>query len=309
MKRSHRINWRGYLFLAPATIYLTVFSVVPILLAGYMSLHRWHLLKPDRPYIGLDNYKALFANPFFINAIRNSFVYVLASVPLGVITALAVALLVVRPLRGVGVFRTLFYVPAVCSQVAMAMVWIWILMPEQGLINYAVGLMNEALAGLGLAHLGSIPTSTNFLNEPGWAMAALVVMSLWIGLGPRMIIFVAGLQSIPQQLYEAASLDGCTGRRRFWHITLPQLAPTTLFVTVTTTIAAFQLFTPVYMMTKGGPQRTTDVVLYHIYKEAWQKFELGMASAQSYVLLAMIVVIAAIQLWVLRRGLTTEEAR
>lgn len=277
--------------MAPATVYLALFAFLPMVLAGYMSLHRWHLLKDEHPFIGLGNYAKMFADPFFRNAIYNTFVYVVFSVPLGVVAALAVAMLVARPLRGVGVFRTLFFIPAVSSQVALSMVWIWILLPE-------VGLINGAMKWLGL------DGSTNFLAEPGWAMAALVAMSLWIGLGPRMIIFLAGIQSIPEQLYEAAALDGCTGWQRFRHVTLPLLAPTTLFVVVTTTIAAFQLFTPVYVMTRGGPRRTTDVVLYHIYKEAWQKFDVGMASAMSYVLLAMILVVALVQFRIMRRGLS-----
>jgi multiple sugar transport system permease protein len=200
-------------------------------------------------------------------------------------------MLVAQRLRGIGVFRTLFFIPAVSSKVALAMVWIWILLPE-------VGLINASIRWLGF------DGSTNFLAEPGWAMAALVAMSLWIGLGPRMIIFVAGIQSIPEQLYEAASLDGCSGWQRFRHVTLPLLAPTTLFVVVTTTIAAFQLFTEVYIMTRGGPRRTTDVVLYHIYREAWQKFEVGMASAMSYVLFAMVLIVALVQFRIMRRGLS-----
>jgi multiple sugar transport system permease protein len=306
MSERERNNWRGYAFIAPAAIYLAAFSILPMLVAAYMSLHRWHLLKEDRPFVGLANFRALAEDPFFRNAVGNTLYYVVLSVPLGVITALAVALLVSRKLRGMGFFRTLFYVPGICSQVAISMVWIWILLPEIGLINYAVGHLNELLAFVGL---GSVPTDTNFLNDPAWAMWALVAMSLWIGLGPRMVIFVAGLQNIPESLYEAAALDGCTSWRRFWHVTVPLLAPTTLFVLVTTTIAAFQLFTPVYMMTHGGPRRTTDVVLYHIYKEAWQKLELGMASAQSYVLFLMILLVAALQLWVMRPALRTEEAR
>jgi len=295
MHNGRRAHFRGYLFIAPATVYLAIFSILPVLFAGYLSLHRWHLLKPDRPYIGLGNYIALANDPLFRNAVYNTIVYTVASVPLGVVTSLVVAMLVVTPLRGIGFFRVLYYVPAVCSQVAISMVWIWILLPEVGLINYCMKLIG-------------VYAGTDFLHEPGWAMGALVVMSLWIGLGPRMVIFVAGLQNIPHVLYEAADLDGCNRWQRFWYITIPQLAPTMLFVTVTTTIAAFQLFTPVYMMTKGGPRRTTDVVSYHIYREAWQKFEVGMASAQSYVLFAMILVIAAVQLGVMRRGLRQEVA-
>jgi multiple sugar transport system permease protein len=300
MIRPYRHNWRGYLFIAPATIYLALFAFFPMVFAGWMSLHRWHLLKDEHPFVGLANFVTMAGDPFFRNAVINTLMYAIFTVPLGVVTSLAVAVLVSRPLRGVGIFRTLYYIPAVCSQVAISMVWIWILLPgEQGLVNYCLGQLNAWLGA-------DLPTSTNFLGRPGWAMAALVAMSLWIGLGPRMIIFLAGIQSIPDTLYEAAALDGCGPWQRFRYVTLPLLAPTTLFVTVTTTIASFQLFTPVYMMTHGGPRRTTDVVLYHIYKEAWQKLEIGMASAQSYVLFAMVLTAAALQLWVMRRGLTEQ---
>jgi len=283
-------NWRGYLFVAPATLYLALFALFPMVFAGYMSLHRWHLLKEDHPFIGLANFTTMLADPFFRNAIYNTLIYVVFSVPLGVVTSLAVAALVAQRLRGIGLFRTLYYIPAVGSKVAISMVWIWILLPEVGLINASL----KWLGGEG---------TRNFLAEPGWAMAALVAMSLGIGLGPRMIIFLAGIQSVPQTYYEAAALDGCTAWKRFRHVTLPLLAPTTLFVVVTTTIASFQLFTEVYMMTRGGPRRTTDVVLYHIYKEAWQKFEVGMASAMSYVLFAMILIVALLQFRIMRRGL------
>jgi multiple sugar transport system permease protein len=293
MNSGRKHNWGGYLFVAPATIYLTMFAFFPMVFAGYMSLHRWHLLKGEHPFVGLRNFATLFSDPFFRNAIWNTLVYVIFSVPLGVLTSLAVAALVAQRLRGVGVFRTLFFIPAVSSKVALAMVWIWILLPE-------VGLLNSVLGWLG------VDNTTNFLAEPGWAMAALVVMSLWIGLGPRMVIFVAGIQSIPEAYYEAAAIDGATTWQRFRHVTLPLLAPTTLFIVVTTTIAAFQLFTEVYMMTRGGPRRTTDVVLYHIYKEAWQKFEVGMASAMSYVLFAMILIVALLQFRIMRRGLSDE---
>lgn len=287
-------NWRGYLFVAPATIYLAIFAVLPMAIAGWMSLHRWHLLKDDRPFVGLRNFGRALTDPFFQNALWNTLVYVTFAVPLGVAAALAVALLVAQPLRAAGFFRTLYYLPAVSSQVALSMVWIWILLPEVGLINSAMKLLGY-------------DGTTNFLAQPGYAMAALVAMSLWIGLGPRMIIFVAGIQAIPAALYEAAAVDGCTPWQRFRHVTLPLLAPTTLFVAITTTIASFQLFTPVYVMTRGGPQRSTDVVAFHIYSEAWQKFEVGAASAMSYLLFALILIASLVQLVILRRGSRTAE--
>lgn len=300
--QTERNNWRAYLFVGPATIYLFVFSLLPILIAGWMSLHRWHLLKPDRPFVGLENYTRLAADPFFRNAVWNTLIYVVFSVPLGVVTSLAVALLVARRLPGMAFFRTLYYVPAVSSQVALSMVWIWILLPEVGLINSGARLLNSLFVMLGGGAV--LPTGTAFLSYPALAMGALVAMSLWVGLGPRMVIFLAGIQNIPRTLYEAAALDGCAAWTRFRHITLPMLAPTVLFVVVTTTIASFQLFTPVYVMTRGGPQRSTDVVLYHIYQEAWQKFEVGSASAMSYVLFAMILLVSLVQWRVMRSGST-----
>lgn len=281
---------RAIWFVGPALAYLAIFAFVPLLLAAWMSLHDWRLLKPERTFVGLTNYARIAADPFFRNALLNTLVYVVVSVPLGIATALAVALLVAQRLPGMGFFRTLFYIPAVSSQVAIAMVWIWILLPE-------VGLLNAVLGALGL------PNQTNFLAQPATAMLSIVALSVWIGLGPRMIVFVAGLQGIPTEVYEAAAIDGCVGAGRFWRITLPLLRPTMVFVLVTTTIAAFQLFTPVYVMTRGGPRRSTDVLLYHIYQEAWLKFDAGTASAMTFVLLALIVAVALVQFRVLRRGM------
>lgn len=305
MARRPRNNWHGYLFVAPAALYLAVFSILPIVCAAWMSLHRWHLLKPQRPFVGLDNFTTLAADPFFRNAIWNTLRFVALGVPVSVGVALLVSLLVAHPLRGVALFRTIFYIPAVCSQVAIAMVWTWILMPTSGLINGCASLLNQALAALWkIPHYVGIvpsappafPTDTNFLEHGGLAMVALIAMFAWFGLGPRMVIFVAGIHAIPETLYEAAALDGCSAWRRVRHVTLPLLAPTTLFVLITTTIAAFQIFTPVYMLTRGGPERQTDVVLYHIFTEAWQKLEVGMASAMSFVLLAMILAVSLLQL-------------
>ncbi|HOW17897.1 MAG TPA: sugar ABC transporter permease [Phycisphaerae bacterium] len=290
-----RSDWRGYLFVAPATVYLLVFSFVPMVIAAYLSVHRWHLLKEDHPFVGAGNYLELLRNPFFRNAVWNTAVFAALSVPLGMIVALAVAILVNQKLRGVAVFRTLYYIPAVSSGVALSMVWIWILLPQDGLINYI------------LRYLG-YSGDYDFLNAPApWrllpapAMLCLVAMSVWIGLGPRMVIFLAGLQGIPDSLYESAEIDGCNGWQRFRYITLPLLMPTTFFVLITSTIAAFQLFTQVYIMTRGGPQRATDVVVYHIYKEAWHRLQIGMASAQSYVLFGIILLIAIVQFALMRR--------
>lgn len=318
---ARRENLRGWIFVAPATAYLLLFSFLPLVIAGWMSLHDWHLLRPTHTFIGLKNFSELLGNPFFQSAVWNSLRFALLAVPSGVVAALAVAALVNRPLPGIGVFRTIYFIPAVSSQAALAMIWVWVFLPQQGLVNWLLAQINQAFAAVGIHGAGSggaeagaqssaglFPTDTAFLSEPAYALPALVLMFAWLGLGPRMVIFLAGLKNIPIELHEAADLDGAGAWQRFRHVTLPLLLPTTLFVAVTTTIASLQFFTPVYMITRGGPRRTTDLVAYHIYQEAWTKFELGMASAQTYLLLAMILVLALAQLWLLRRGLAEEHS-
>jgi len=204
--------------------------------------------------------------------------------------ALGIAILVHQKLRGVQLFRTLYYLPAVSSAVAISMLWTFIYLPENGLLAW----------GFKLLHLPAL-AEIDWLQDAFWAMPALVFMSVWTGLGPRMVLFLAGLAGIPTGLYEAAEVDGAGRWALFRHITLPLLLPTTSFILVTSSISAFQVFTPVYMMTKGGPLRHTDVVGYHIYNQAWRQFHMGLASAQSYVLFMIILVVTLIQFQVVNR--------
>ena len=280
-KREGSIGW---LFILPSFVHLSLFVLFPIVFAFVLSLHRWDVLKPDKPFIGLTNYSLLLQDPFFWNALGNSAYYAFVSVPLGMILALAVAVLVHQKLRGTSFFRTLYYLPAVSSAVALSMVWTFIYLPERGLLAWlleTIGLHQAA--------------QTDWLQNPFWAMPALIFMSLWIGLGPRMVLFLAGLAGIPESLYEAASVDGAGRWACFRHITLPMLLPTTFFILVTSSISAFQVFTPIYMMTKGGPVRHTDVIGYHIYNQAWRQFHMGMASAQAYVLFLIILAVTLVQ--------------
>ena len=278
-----RTNSRGvgYLFIAPAFVHLLIFAIIPIAYAFYLSLHDWKILKGDFRFVGIENYTRTFGDGGFWNAMGNTAQYVLWSVPLGMVVALLVAILVAQRLRGVTVFRTLFYIPAISSGVAISMLWIYVYLPDKGLINATTALFGFE--------------SVDFLNQTAWAMPALIFMSIWTGLGPRMIIYLAGLLGIPQTLYEAAELDGATGWRAMRHITLPMLVPTTMFVLITSTIGAFQVFTPIYMMTKGEPEASTDVVGYHIYREAWIKFDIGSAAAQSFTLLLITALVSYAQ--------------
>lgn len=292
----------GWLFVGPAVVHLVVFALVPILYALYLSLFRWNLLKESKPFVGVGNYVETLQDGAFWNAMGNSTRFALTAVPLGMIVALLVAMLVAQKLKGVGFFRTLFYIPAVSSGVAVSMLWIYVYLPETGLINTALSLFGPKSWVVKTFHTPPVE-SIDFLNKEEWAMWALVFMAVWTGLGPKMIIYVAGLMGIPESLYEAAELDGAGGLRRLWNVTLPMLAPTTLFVLVTSTIGAFQLFTPIYMMTKGGPNDTTNVIGYHIYREAWQKFHAGSAAAQSFVLLVVIAGVAYLQFRLMKRQL------
>lgn len=280
-------NRHGWLFVSPAALHLFVFALLPIGYALYLSLFKWQLLRDSQEFVGLQNYVSSLSESPFWNALWNSARYSAASVPLGMAVALGVAILVNQKLRGIAVFRTLFYIPAIASGVAISMLWIYVYLPETGMINTVLGAMGVQ--------------SIDFLNRSEWAMWALVFMSIWTGLGPRMVLFLAGLLSIPQPLYEAAELDGASRWRSFVSITIPMLVPTTLFVLVTSTISALQVFTPVYMMTKGQPADTTDVVGYHIYTEAWVNFNIGLASAKSFVLLAVVAAISLIQFRLMKR--------
>lgn len=281
-------NISGWLFVLPATIHLIIFALGPIVFAIGLSMFQWNLLKNDLRFVGPGNFTRIFEDGDFLKSLGNSAFYTALSVPLGVIVALAVALLVSQKIKGVMVFRTIFYLPAVCSQVAIAMIWIYIFLPKSGMINATLGAFG-------------LPSDTDFLSTPGWAMLALVFMSLWTGLGPRMVLFVSGILNIPESLYEAAELDGASKGQQFWRVTLPLLAPTTFFVALTSMIGAMQVFTPIYMMTKGGPEGSTDVVGYHIYSAAWERFQIGEASAMSCILFLVIVALSVLPFRAMRK--------
>ena len=286
MTRSQNESRLGWAFVAPATIHLLVFALIPMAYAFVISLYKYQIFRDNPQFTGVQNYSLALSEGPFRNALWQSFRFAVLSVPLGMILALAVALLVNQKLRGMAIFRTLYYIPAISSGVAIAMLWTYVFLPDSGMINMATSLFGIE--------------SVDFLNRTEWAMWALVFMSMWVGLGPRMVLFLAGLINIPQSLYEAAELDGAGSWKQFWKVTLPMLVPTTFFVMVTSTIGAMQVFTPVYMMTKGGPEESTDVVGYHIYTEAWVNFNTGLASAKSFVLLAIIIVISLFQFRLMR---------
>lgn len=279
-RKERRMVQTAMGFLLPSLVHLGLFVLTPIVVAAYLSFHRWDIVVQDKPFVGLANFGEILDDESFWNALRNTLIYSL-NVPIGMIVSLSVALMLHKRLHWLGFLRTLYFLPSVTSFVAIALVWMWIYQPSFGAANYF-------LSFVGLPPL-------QWLNATGTAMVSVIIFSIWLGLGYQMVIFLAGLQSIPEELYEAARIDGATRWQNFRRITLPLLKPTTFFILVTSLIGSFQVFTSVYVMTAGGPVRSTDVIVYHIYQAAWEQLRMGYASAISWVLFVIIMIATWVQ--------------
>jgi multiple sugar transport system permease protein len=283
----------GYLFLTPWFLGLIFFTAGPVLLSFYMSFTSWSLLTPPR-WVGLDNYTRLFAHdPLFYQSSYNTLYYVLLSVPLSMVGALALALLVNKKIQGVQVFRTIFYLPSITNMVAVSVLWLWIFNPE-------FGLLNSILRAFGIE--GPL-----WLQSETWSKPSLILMGLW-SIGGGMIIYLAGLQGIPHYLYEAAELDGANAWTKFRSITLPMLTPAVFFNLVMNIIGSFQVFTQAYVMTsskipgsEGGPANSTLFYVLYLYKKAFQQFKMGDAAAMAWVLFVVIFSLTLIQFRLSRR--------
>ena len=271
--RALRRTLAAWGFLAPAGALLLVFTFGPLLFSLWISLHEWHLVDPAHPFTGLDNYRALLADGSWWSAIRNTAVFTL-HVPLAMAVALALAILTRGSRRAVRWARLALFLPSITSVVAIAVVWKW-------LLNDGYGLVNRALEAMG-------PGSAAWLTSPDIALATLMAISVWMVVGYQMVVFQAGLASIPRDFYDAARVDGAGPLQRFRHITLPGLRHTLFFVLVTSVIGSFQVFGLVYVMTEGGPLGATDVAVYHIYREAWEFLRFGNAAAMSWILFAVV---------------------
>jgi len=281
----------GWAFLAPALLLIAVFFFLPVLAALLLSFTDFDIyalgdLRRLR-FVGLENYAQLLQSPLFWTALGNTGYFVLLGGPLSVAVSLGAALLVnARLNRFPGLFRTALFLPVVTTLVAVAVVWRYLYHPRYGLLNY------------GLSLFGIAPI--DWLGDPDWAMPAIILMAVWKNFGFNMIIFIAGLQNIPMQLYEAARIDGASAGQQFRHITLPQLGPTFLFVALMTMIGYFQVFAEPYVMTQGGPANRTLSVVLLMYEEGFRWWNMGYASAMAFVLFALILAGTALQL-LLRR--------
>jgi multiple sugar transport system permease protein len=283
-------GWSKYLALAvlltPSLIGMSVFVIGPILGSLALSFTSWDMFA-DIEWIGLANYAQAIGDPAVHTALGNTMLFILGYLPPVVCIGLGLALLLNRAFPGQTLFRAIYFVPVVTSWVAVSLVWKWLLNPEFGLVNYGLSL-------LGIAGPG-------WLYDPQWAMAGIVLTSVWKDVGFVMVIYLAGLQDIPETLYEAAEIDGIHPLRVFWRITLPLLAPTTFFVTTISLINSFQVFDQVWIMTEGGPAGATSVVMELIYKNAFRYYQMGYASAISWLLFAIIFCVTIAQNLMQRR--------
>jgi len=270
----------GYLFLSPWLIGFVVFLIGPMIASIYLSLTEYKMITPP-VWIGLANYERMFTDQFVWRSLRVTVTYTAFAVPLGLISAMAVAVLLNQKIVASGIFRTIFYLPSVISGVAVALVFSWI-------FNYRFGILNFFLSLVGIE-------GPNWLGSPRYALWAFVIMSLW-GIGGNVVIYLAGLQGVPASLHEAATIDGASAWTRFWKITLPLITPVILFTLVMGVIGTFQTFTQAYIMTGGGPANATLFYLLYLYRNAFNWFEMGYASALAWLLFIIILILTVI-LW------------
>jgi multiple sugar transport system permease protein len=280
-------NAAGYLFLAPALLLIGVFFFLPVAASLLLSFTDFDLYAigdlANARLVGLRNYAQLVQNSVFWLALKNTFYFALVGGPLTVATSLGAALLLnTRLVRFKGFFRTVYFAPFVTTLVAVAIVWRYLYHPQYGLLNYALGAVG----------VGPI----DWLGDPRWAMPAIIAMAVWKNFGYNMLIFIAGLQSIPEELYEAARIDGAGPLRQFRNVTLPMLGPTLLFVGVITMIGYFQLFAEPYVMTQGGPLRSTTSVVLFMYEEGFRWWRMGNAAAIAFILFVIILLATLVQL-------------
>jgi multiple sugar transport system permease protein len=268
-----------YVLILPWLINLLVLSLGPVISALYLSLTSYDIVNPPT-FVGMANYQQLFAgDPLFLKSLQVTAIWVFAGVPLRLVVALLFAILLNQKLVGIGFFRTVFYLPSVVSGVAVALLWIWVLQPQFGLLNYFLGLLG-------------VP-GPQWLASPTWALPGFIVMSLW-STGATMIIFLAGLQGIPLDLYEAAAIDGAGRIREFVSITVPMITPVILFNLVIQIINSFQVFTQAFIMTNGGPVNATLFYVLLLYRVAFQYNQMGYASAMAWILFIIILVLTAL---------------
>ena len=299
--RSRRDDgWSGWLFALPHLLLFVVFLLVPTLFGFFISLHQWHVLAKVHPLVGLANYHAALADDIFWLALRNTVYFVVLVVPLGNLVSLLLAL----GLSGVRAFATFykvaFYLPVIISIAVVAVLWQWLYNTQVGLLNLYLQTAINGLRHLGLPLPPFQPLP--WLADPHWVMPSIALMSIWWGAGGNMILYLAGINNIPPDYYEAAMIDGANGWQRFWAITWPLLRPTTLFCLVFSVLGAFQIFGQSYVLfgDGGGPGRAGMTLVLYMYQQGFSEYEIGYGTAVAYLLFGIVLLLTAAQFRLLR---------
>lgn len=288
-------EYTAWLFVAPVVLGILVFSVYPVLFSLYTSLTDWDLISAPR-WLGSRNYVDLFTTDrVFLTALRNSAVYALGTVVPGMALALVFAVLLNQEIAGRFVYRAVYFIPVVAPGVAVAILWSWIYEPNFGILNYLLKMVGIE--------------GPRWLGSSKWALTAIVIMAIWSQLGYDIVIFLAGLQSISKDYYEAAAIDGAGNVARFRHVTLPLLSPVTFFVLVLGVVNSFQAFTAPYVMTNGGPANSTMMLVLYLYSQAFRYQHMGLASAIAYCLFIVVVVLTVLNFRLQRLWVFYEEAK
>ncbi|PDV98386.1 carbohydrate ABC transporter permease [Candidatus Chloroploca asiatica] len=290
MSNTLRSRLTPYLFLLPALLFMATFTLYPLVSVGYLSFTEYNILRPAQP-VGLANYQRLIGDGVFWLSLRNSFTYLLVT-PVIIVSAITLAIIVNRPLLGIGVFRALYYIPVITGAVAVGIAWQFLFDGSGGPIN---GMLLSA---------GMIEKPIIFLTEPAWTLPIAMMMTTWMGVGYYMVVFLAGLQSIPEDLYDAARIDGCNEFQKHWHISVPGLRPSIVFVAVISSLSALKVFDEIYVLTNGtgGILNSGSTMVFYLWKQAFRLQNVGYASAIAMVLLVITLTFSIINVRMLERG-------
>jgi len=273
---------QGYLYISPFLLGFLIFTAYPLVMSFYLSFTSYNIIS-DPTWLGIENYRrAFFEDDLFWSSLGRTGRFAMFVVPIGIVCSLLAAMLLNQGLPGTTIFRTIFFLPSITPIIASVLIWLWILQPSIGVMNYLLSLVGI--------------TGPAWVQSTAWAMPSLVLLSLWnTAGGSRMIVFLAGLQGVPQELYEAAHIDGASAWQRFWNVTVPMISPTIFFNLVISVIGALSVFSVAYIGTQGGPAYATYFYVYHLYVTAFQYSQMGYASALAWVFLIIVLVLTVVQ--------------
>ncbi len=277
---ARREAFDAWIFISPAILGIVVFLLLPFLASIVLSLTKYSLIEPPK-FIGISNYVTMVLDDSFWKTLVNTLYFSFTGIPLSLTLSLIVALLMNRQLAGRVFFRTAFFIPVVSSWVAVGLVWRWLYNPEFGLVNYVLSFVGIQ--------------GPEWLVNSTWAMPAVIIVNVWKWLGFNMMLYLAALQGVPEQLYEASRIDGANSWQQFWNITLPMISPTTFFLSVTSIISSFQVFDAIYAMTNGGPEESTKVIMYYLWENGFQFLRMGYAAAMAWTMFLIIFSLTLIQ--------------